>query len=77
MRDFRDLDTRLKAQVFLDELHALMVKHEASIECWGSECEGLELEMVPPKVRFRLPEKIYPGYRAFTVTLETEPLEVE
>ena len=72
MRDFRNLDTRLRAQAFLDELHALMVKHEFSIACSGMECDGIDLDSRAPTGKLVLPKVIYPGYHAFSVTLEVE-----
>jgi hypothetical protein len=69
--DFRDLDVRLRATVFLEELNRLMDLHGFHIGCCGYECEGLELYPEPPHQRFKLPD-IKRDWAQPSVTLETE-----
>ena len=69
MRDFRDLDTRLRAQAFLDELNALMDKHGFFISCSGYECEGLELEATTMRSDYALPTTIHTSFPCQSVTL--------
>ncbi len=69
--DFRDIDTRLKAAAFLEELNALLEKHGVDIDCSGYECDGLELEFRSPR-KYSLPDRIPTDWTQHSVTLKEE-----
>ncbi len=71
--DFRDIDTRLKAGAFLEELNQLLNRHGMKLTCWGYECEGVELEVNPgPPQRWALPDKISSSGIQWSVKLKEE-----